>query len=82
MKSSLVLSVLLMISTYCFAQKSCCEKTASTETFAMLTHNEKFVATHLDPLPFILLNPIGKEIFFNSHSITIGHFFISCYCKT
>ena len=66
MKSIHIISALLFVSTSYFAQKSCCSKSESTETFAMLTHNEKFVATHLDPLPFILENPIGKEISFKT----------------
>ena len=66
MKSILIISASVLISTCAFAQKSCCSKTESTESFAMLTHNEKFVATHLNPLPFTLSNPIGKEISFKT----------------
>ena len=66
MKSILIVSASLLICTFSFAQKSCCAKSESTDVFAMLTHNEKFVATHLDPLPFILANPIGKEISFKT----------------
>ena len=49
-----------------FAQSSCCGKPASTETFAMLTHDKKFINAHLEPLPFTLANPIGKEITFKT----------------
>lgn len=66
MKSTLIISASVLMSTFSFAQKSCCAKSESTKTFAMLTHNEKFVATHLDPLPFTLANPIGKEISFKT----------------
>ncbi len=49
-----------------FAQTSCCSKPASTETFAMLTHDKKFINAHLEPLPFTLANPMGKEITFKT----------------
>lgn len=68
-----MISASLLISTYSFAQKSCCSKTESTEMFAMLTYNEKFVATHLDPIPFTLSNPIGKEIAFKTPDGMEGH---------
>jgi carboxymethylenebutenolidase len=56
------------------AQKSCCARPAeSTETFAMLTQDENFVATHLDPKPFVLENPIGKEISFKTKDGINGH---------
>ncbi len=53
------------------AQTSCCSipiaiGTAATETFAMLTKDKKFVSAHLEPLPFILTNQIGKEISFKT----------------
>lgn len=48
------------------SQTSCCAKPASTESFAMLTHDKKFVATHLEPLPFSLANPMGKAISFKT----------------
>lgn len=46
------------------SQITCCAKPAATEAFAMLTHDKKFIDTHLEPLPFILENPIGKTITF------------------
>ena len=46
--------------------QSCCSKPNSTETFAMLTHDKKFIATHLEPRPFILEMPMGKEITFKT----------------
>lgn len=66
MKSILTITLSLLVSNLIFAQKSCCSKPQSTEAFAMLTHNEKFVATHLDPTPFTLSSPIGKDITFKT----------------
>ena len=70
MKKVLVLFCLL-IAAKTIAQTSCCSipitiGTASTEIFAGLTHDKKFVAAHLEPTPFILQNPIGSEIFFST----------------
>lgn len=73
MKTSLVITLSIFLTTHSFAQTSCCAKPGSTETFAMLTHNEKFVATHLDPNPFTLLNPIGKDITFKTADGKEGH---------
>src|ERR1700756_5753199 len=56
-----------------FAQTSCCSKPASTETFAMLTHDKKFINAHLEPLPFTLQNPIGKEISFKTPDGKTGY---------
>ena len=66
MKIPLIISASLLINSVSIAQNSCCSKTGSTETFAMLTHNEKFIATHLDPLPFKLSSPMGKNISFKT----------------
>jgi carboxymethylenebutenolidase len=66
MKSTLIITLSLFCSAPFFSQKSCCSKPGSTETFAMLTHNQRFVATHLNPMPFTLVNPIGKEISFKT----------------
>jgi carboxymethylenebutenolidase len=49
-----------------FSQKSCCAKPESTEAFAMLTQNKKFVNAHLEPIPFTLANPLGKDISFKT----------------
>jgi carboxymethylenebutenolidase len=49
-----------------FAQLSCCAKPSSTNTFAMLSHDKKFVASHLEPTPFVLANPMGNEISFKT----------------
>lgn len=39
---------------------------SATQNFAMLTHDEAFVNAHLEPLPFILTEELGKEITFNT----------------
>lgn len=66
MKPIVAITLSLLASNLINAQKKCCAKPESTEAFAMLTHNEKFVATHLDPTPFTLQNPIGKNISFKT----------------
>jgi len=66
MKSVLIIIITVIINFKYVAQKSCCSKPGSTETFAMLTKDKKFVDTHLEPLPFILDNPIGKDISFKT----------------
>lgn len=66
MKKEIILSISLLSGSLSFAQKSCCSKPESTEAFAMLTHDKKFVATHLDPNPFTLSNPIGQNITFKT----------------
>lgn len=66
MKKIIILSLSLVSSNLAFSQKSCCAKPESTEAFAMLTHDKKFVATHLDPTPFTLSNPIGQNISFKT----------------
>jgi carboxymethylenebutenolidase len=66
MKHILPITLLSLLSTEIFSQKSCCSKPESTEAFAMLTHDNKFVATHLNPAPFTLSNPIGKDIAFKT----------------
>ena len=44
------------------AQNACCKIQASTETFAMLGNNNRFVSAHLDPKPFVLDQPMGKDL--------------------
>ncbi len=62
----LIFALSVLITVNSFAQMSCCSKPASTETFAMLTKDKKFISAHEDPLPFTLVNPIGKEISFKT----------------
>jgi carboxymethylenebutenolidase len=66
MKAKLIFLILLITSLKGLSQKSCCSKPGSTEVFAMLTKDKKFVNTHLDPLPFVLENQIGKDISFKT----------------
>src|SRR5438270_5664610 len=58
----IILALTIVITGKSFAQMSCCSKPGSTETFAMLTKDKKFIASHEEPIPFILANPIGKNI--------------------
>lgn len=55
------------------AQHSCCAVAGSTETFAMLTQDQHFVDTHLDPNPFTLENKMGKDISFKTKDGKDGH---------
>lgn len=55
------------------AQFACCSKPGATETFAMLTHDKKFVASHLEPLPFTLTNELGSDITFKTPDGSTGH---------
>jgi carboxymethylenebutenolidase len=73
MKKIIFSIFIITISNSLNAQRSCCAKPESTETFAMLTHDENFIATHLDPKPFTLENPIGKEITFKTKDGVNGH---------
>ncbi|MBI3517930.1 MAG: dienelactone hydrolase family protein [Bacteroidetes bacterium] len=66
MKTTFYIALALVCSAKLISQSSCCAKPASTEAFATLTHDKKFVATHLEPLPFTLVSPIGKDISFKS----------------
>ncbi len=56
-----------------FAQTSCCSKPGTDATFAMLTQDKKFVASHLEPLPFTLENPLGKDITFKTTDGSEGY---------
>jgi carboxymethylenebutenolidase len=74
MKKTIFSIFIIGLSSSLNAQKSCCVKpTESTETFAMLTQDENFVTTHIDPKPFTLENPIGKEISFKTKDGINGH---------
>lgn len=63
----------MSLSAKLFSQFTCCSKSKSTETFAMLTHDEKFVAAHLEPLAFVLTNAIGKNISFKTEDGKEGY---------
>jgi carboxymethylenebutenolidase len=73
MKKILPLFIALITYIDALAQHSCCSIAGSTETFAMLTQDQHFVDTHLDPLPFSLENKIGKEITFKTADGKQGH---------
>jgi carboxymethylenebutenolidase len=45
---------------------TCCSKISSTEMFAGFTKDKEFVASHLEPLPFVLEDPKGKNISFKT----------------
>ncbi|MDX2173582.1 MAG: dienelactone hydrolase family protein [Bacteroidota bacterium] len=66
MKTKLIVVLSLFIILNSFSQRSCCSKFGPTETFAMLTQDKKFINTHLEPLPFVLENQIGKDISFKT----------------
>jgi|SRR6185437_8346254 len=77
------LGLTLAFATNSFGQLSCCAKPSSTNTFAMLSHDKKFVASHLEPIPFILANPIGKEISFKTPDGKEGYGYeIKCAMST
>ena len=66
MKTNVLFSFAILCSVNLISQTTCCTKNASTEAFAMLTHDKNFVDTHLEPLPFELEKPLGKAITFKS----------------
>jgi carboxymethylenebutenolidase len=49
---------------FVLAQGSCCLKPSADRKFANLVLDSAFVRSHEDPLPFVLDDPIGKEIIF------------------
>jgi carboxymethylenebutenolidase len=73
MKKIITLSLLLVLAPKIFAQLSCCAKPSSTNIFAILSHDKSFVAAHLEPKPFVLLNQLGKEISFKTPDGKEGH---------
>lgn len=66
MRTKLFVAIIAFAFGNYYAQKSCCAKPGSTESFAMLTKDQAFVTTHLEPEPFSLTNPIGKDISFST----------------
>lgn len=73
MKKIFTLIITLSAFSFSQAQHSCCAVAGSTETFAMLTQDQHFVDTHLDPNPFTLENKIGKEISFKTADGKLGY---------
>lgn len=61
---SLKLSALLLISCGAASAQSCCYKSTSTEAFAMLRNDDKFVAAHINPLPINYVPAKGKAVTF------------------
>jgi len=66
MKNKIFFAMALFAVSNAVAQKSCCQKANATESFALLTQDENFVNTHLAPLPFTLVNPMGKMVNFKT----------------
>ncbi|MCX6142037.1 MAG: dienelactone hydrolase family protein [Ignavibacteriales bacterium] len=65
MKRILFFALLLPLTLFAQAGKSCCSLTSTAE-FAMLASDEKFRSAHLEPLPFIFVPENGKEITFKT----------------
>lgn len=61
-----ILFLLLFIPAFNYAQQKSCCKASSTEKFAMLGSDEKFVASHLSPLPFHFESGKGSMITFDA----------------
>jgi carboxymethylenebutenolidase len=56
----------IMLQAINLTAQSCCSKPQSTQAFAMLTHNHKFVAAHLDPVPIYYIPESGKMVEFET----------------
>lgn len=65
MRKFLFLALLLPLTLFAQAGKSCCAPTSTTE-FAMLASDEKFRSAHLEPIPFNYVSENGKEITFKT----------------
>src|SRR4051812_32988448 len=46
------------------AQGSCCMKSSADRKFAAFTEDRAFVRSHEEPLPFVLSDPMGKDVTF------------------
>jgi carboxymethylenebutenolidase len=68
-------TLILGISAFNFiqAQHSCCNISSANESFALLTLDQKFIDTHIDPQPFTLENKIGKDFTFKTNGGKDGH---------
>ena len=65
MKKPLLLLMLLVCSTWLFAQKkvaACCAPVAATEKFSQLANDKVFVMSHEVPMPFTYHSDNGKDI--------------------
>lgn len=66
-------SVALFATVITYSQVTCCAKPKSTDAFAMLTGDKKFVAAHDEPVPFTLQSPKGKDISFSTEDGKQGY---------
>lgn len=73
MKIISLFCLISIVSFHAFSQSNCCSRPNATQLFAMLTSDENFVKTHLDPLPFRLENPIGTMISFKCLDGKVAH---------
>jgi carboxymethylenebutenolidase len=55
-----------------FAQ-NCCSHPGSIQTFAQFSQDPQFISSHLDPLPFMLTDPLGKDISFKTPDGSEGY---------
>jgi carboxymethylenebutenolidase len=62
MKNVIALIVSIVIFQYSYAQTPTCCSASSTQEFAMLSSNKKFVASHDAPLPFTFESKNGKMV--------------------
>jgi len=69
MKKLLLLAVVIVSSAVAFAQRTgpnrsvaCCVSPSATQRFAMLASNEKFRASHKNPLKLVFQSQVGKAI--------------------
>lgn len=70
----IIFLISLCLSNYLIlAQPSCCVKPSATDQFAMLTQDQSFVNTHLEPKPFNLESPLGKDINFKTPDGKTGY---------
>jgi len=73
MKNNITISLILLSVLKGYSQKSCCSKPNSTESFAMLISDLKFVDTHLNLDPFTLENQNGNGMTFTTNDGVLGN---------
>jgi carboxymethylenebutenolidase len=73
----LITLFIVITATKTFSQ-SCCNMphTLGTEACATLSEDKKFIATHLEPEPFVLEMPMGKELTFKTPDGKEGYAYI------
>ena len=64
MKKLVLLTLMLLSFALAFSQSkmACCAKPSSTQQFAMLASDKKFVMAHANPKPYHFQSSIGKAI--------------------